>query len=178
MSEALAVLSEALDLARARRPHWIRQPRRGKFSDMSSTRGAERALFLISSAARPPGARSAEASDRQVDAAIRLMRENPAAPWTVSQLARKVGVSRPAFARKFVQSTGLSPLRFLTRLRMERAAELLRTSDAKLADVAEQVGYTSEFAFNRAFKRHYRVAPGSYRRQLAWANRPAFRMAA
>jgi transcriptional regulator GlxA family with amidase domain len=116
--------------------------------------------------------------DAQVQRAIERMRAQLDAPWTVTKLARSVGLSRPAFARRFVESTGLSPLKFLTRCRMERAAELLRTSDVGLRSVAERVGYGSEFAFNRAFKRHFQVAPGSYRRMALRAHRFELRMAA
>jgi transcriptional regulator GlxA family with amidase domain len=116
--------------------------------------------------------------DAQVQRAIALMKANPEARWTVTALARKVGLSRPVFARRFVESTGMSPLRYLTRHRMELAAALLRAGAAPLAAVAEQVGYTSAFAFNRAFKRHHRVAPGSFRRQVARGSAPVFRMAA
>ena len=86
--------------------------------------------------------------------------------WTVSGLARRVGMSRPAFARRFAAETGSSPLRYLARARMERAASLLEQPELGLAQIAERVGYSSEFAFNRAFKRHHHVAPGSFRRHL------------
>lgn len=99
-----------------------------------------------------------------VEQAQRLMREALAAPWTVSSLARKVAVSRPVLAQKFRARTGTSPMRWLTALRMEEAAVLLSESDEALAAVAAQVGYRSEFAFNRAFKRHHGLAPGRYRR--------------
>jgi AraC-like DNA-binding protein len=88
--------------------------------------------------------------------------------WTVSGLARRAGLSRAAFARRFVEQTGVSPLRYLTQRRMEHAAQLLRESRSGLAEIAEQVGYASEFAFNRAFKRRFHVAPGGYRRSV-WA---------
>jgi AraC-like DNA-binding protein len=58
---------------------------------------------------------------------------------------------------------GLSPMRYLAQRRMQEAAALLLGSDAALAEVARQVGYRSEFAFNRAFKKHYQVPPGVYR---------------
>ena len=87
-----------------------------------------------------------------------------AARLSVAGLARAVGLSRAAFARRFVLATGVSPLRFLNALRLERAAQLLGETDAGLAEVAEKVGYASEFAFSRAFKRHHGVAPSVYRR--------------
>ena len=84
---------------------------------------------------------------------------------TVESLARRVGLSRPVFAREFQRALGLSPMRYLTQRRMLAAAALLLGSDAALAEVARRVGYESEFAFNRAFKRHYQVPPGVYRQQ-------------
>jgi len=98
--------------------------------------------------------------------------------WTVSALARSVGLSRPVLARRFVEQTGLSPMRYLAQKRMQRAAELLRDSDAALAQIGSLVGYNSEFAFNRAFKRHHQVAPGSFRRRSSVPTAPVFRAAA
>jgi AraC-like DNA-binding protein len=98
--------------------------------------------------------------------------------WTVSLLARAVGLSRPAFARQFVHIVQLSPMRYLTRRRMQLAADLLRDSDAGLAEIAAQVGYQSEFAFGRAFKRHHQVSPGVYRRQPSSARASAMGIAA
>lgn len=109
-----------------------------------------------------------EARDGVVARALALLAGELAAPWTVAKLARRVAVSRPVLARRFHVATGSSPMRHLTGLRMERAAELLRQApELSLAAVAEQVGYASEFAFNRAFKRHHGLPPGSFRRGLA-----------
>lgn len=154
----------------------------GEFAARSGAREAQRAATKEGLAVRSaPSATPVEPSavrDAQVRKAIERMRAELDAPWTVTKLARSVGLSRPAFARRFVESTGLSPLKYLTRCRMERAAELLRTSDMGLAAVGELVGYGSEFAFNRAFKRHFQVAPGSYRRMSHKAPRLELRMAA
>src|SRR5690606_37501653 len=79
-------------------------------------------------------------------------------------LTRAVGLSRPAFARHCSSRLGRSPMRYLTERRMQEAAALLLGSDAALAEVARRVGYVSEFAFNRAFKKHHGVPPGVYRR--------------
>ena len=76
-------------------------------------------------------------------------------------------MSRAAFARRFSAMTGRPPLAYLTWWRMVLAGRLLRSSDASLDAVAGQVGYTSEFAFAKAFKRHFGVAPGRYRRRPA-----------
>lgn len=118
-------------------------------------------LVPARTAHRPP-----EAADPAIQRAIALMDAELARRWTVAQLARRVGLSRPAFARRFVAETGTSPRRYLARRRMERAAELLAQPDRSLARIAAEVGYDSEFAFNRAFRRHHRVAPGRFRREL------------
>jgi AraC-like DNA-binding protein len=103
--------------------------------------------------------------DSRIPRAIALMNGDLARRWTVAELSRKVGLSRSAFARLFKEKTGESPLRVLTRRRLSRAAELLIESDLGLAEIAERVGYESEFAFNRAFKRHHGVSPGAFRRR-------------
>lgn len=113
-----------------------------------------------------------------MQAAIARMRGALDKHWTVTMLARSVGLSRPAFARRFVEATGVSPLRYLTRCRMERAAELLRTAHDTLSQIGRLVGYDSEFAFNRAFKRHFYMAPGSFRRLAQVTGAPVLRAAA
>jgi AraC-like DNA-binding protein len=98
-----------------------------------------------------------------VDRALALLKRDLRHRWTVSELARAVGVSRPVLARRF-HERGASPIAVLARLRLERAAELARDTDRSLAEIADAVGYESEFAFNRAFKRHHGVSPGRFRR--------------
>jgi AraC-like DNA-binding protein len=101
--------------------------------------------------------------DARVERALELLNRDISRRWTVELLARSAGLSRPAFARQFLRMLGLSPMRYLAQKRMQAAAEILLGSDAALAEVARQVGYSSEFAFNRAFKKHYQVPPGVYR---------------
>jgi AraC-like DNA-binding protein len=103
--------------------------------------------------------------DARVERALELLNRDISRRWTVELLARAVGLSRPAFARQFLRVLGLSPMRYLTQKRMQVAAALLLGSDAALAEVARHVGYSSEFAFNRAFKKHYQVPPGVYRHE-------------
>jgi transcriptional regulator GlxA family with amidase domain len=98
--------------------------------------------------------------------------------WTVSALAKQAAMSRPVFARAFRAALGTSPLRYLTARRMQRAAQLLARPELSLAQVADQVGYASEFAFNRAFKRFFQIAPGGYRRAQRGALAPTLRLAA
>ena len=118
--------------------------------------------------------------DRPIARALTLLQAEPAKSWTVESLAKAVGLSRAAFARRFVSVCGRSPLRYLTELRLALAASLLESSDESLAEVATRVGYASEFAFSRAFKRLHGVAPGIYRRLRAasHATHSPIRMAA
>jgi len=105
--------------------------------------------------------------DRNVSRALELMAREPARSWTVERLARAVGLSRAAFARRFSAASGKSPRRYLTELRLALGAALLEDTDSSLAEVALRVGYASEFAFSRAFKRRYGVAPSRFRRPVS-----------
>ncbi|MFJ8016748.1 cupin domain-containing protein [Streptomyces sp. NPDC096339] len=102
--------------------------------------------------------------DPRISAALSLIHEAPQQPWTVESLARDVSMSRPAFARQFKQLVGVSPLAYLSRVRIALAARLLRNTDHLVSDIGEAVGYTSEFAFSRAFARERGLPPGRYRR--------------
>lgn len=102
--------------------------------------------------------------DRRIERALQLLNEDISKRWSVALLARKVGLSRAAFARQFSRVMGRSPMRHLTDKRMQLAATLLFGSDAALAHIAASVGYGSEFAFSRAFKRHFQMSPSEYRR--------------
>ncbi|MFZ5896950.1 MAG: helix-turn-helix domain-containing protein [Myxococcota bacterium] len=111
--------------------------------------------------------RAAKVFDARVVRAIEIMRQRLGERLEVSKLARAVGLSRAVFARRFVAATGFSPHRFLNTLRIEHAARLLIETDSSLAEVAARVGYASEFAFSRAFKRERGIAPSIYRRGTA-----------
>lgn len=99
---------------------------------------------------------------RRVATVVREIRAHPDRPWTVTDLARHVGLSRSAFAAAFHEVIGESPIAFLTRTRMERAATLLRTDSLSMYEIAQRVGYPIESSFARAFKRHWGVAPRSF----------------
>ncbi|MEU2087055.1 AraC family transcriptional regulator [Nocardia beijingensis] len=103
-------------------------------------------------------------ADPAVAAVLRAVHEEPARAWTVTDLGDIAGVSRATLARRFLATVGEPPLAYVTRWRMLTAARLLRDTDSSLAAVARRVGYTSEFAFAKAFKREYGLAPGGYRR--------------
>jgi AraC-like DNA-binding protein len=100
----------------------------------------------------------------QVGKALRLIHESPGEPWSVARLAARVGMSRSAFAERFARVVGESPMQYVMRWRLRKAATLLRAGDTGIAEVAARVGYESEAAFGKAFKRAMGVAPGAYRR--------------
>lgn len=103
--------------------------------------------------------------DTAVAPALAAIHRDPATQWTVESLATSAGLSRAAFARRFNTLVGEPPMAYLTRWRMTTAAQLLRESDVPLNTVAARTGYSSEFAFAKAFKREFGLAPGGYRRQ-------------
>lgn len=88
-------------------------------------------------------------------------------PWTVDGLGREVGLSRSALADRFRRLIGESPMRYLAQWRLQLAANQLRNSDVSLARIAEQIGYESEAAFNRAFKRSFGAPPAAWRKSAA-----------
>jgi AraC-like DNA-binding protein len=101
--------------------------------------------------------------DRNIGAALRLVHARAAESWTVDRLAHEVGVSRSAFAERFAAIVGISPMRYLSRWRLQLAANLLVHKGASIASAAAQVGYESEAAFNRAFKKQVGMTPGAWR---------------
>jgi AraC-like DNA-binding protein len=102
--------------------------------------------------------------DRFVGRALAMMHARPAENWTVEDLAKDVGLSRSAFAQRFGELVGAPPMQYLARWRLQLAAQQLRAGDKTLAAVAEGVGYESEAAFNRAFKREFGMPPATWRR--------------
>ena len=114
---------------------------------------------------------AAALSDPAVAGALRAVHDDPARAWSVSELAARATVSRATLARRFAATIGEPPLSYLARWRMLLAARLLRDTADPLAAVAHAVGYGSEFAFAKAFKRHHGIAPGAYRRQAVATSR-------
>jgi AraC-like DNA-binding protein len=102
--------------------------------------------------------------DQQIGRAITLIHRDPARSWTVAGLAHEVAMSRSAFAARFSDRVGEPPMHYLTRWRMHVALTWLRDDGATLGEVAIRLGYQSEAAFSRAFKRFIGVSPGSIRR--------------
>jgi AraC-like DNA-binding protein len=105
--------------------------------------------------------------DPAIAAALERIHAEPGRAWTVTALAHEVCLSRSAFAHRFTRAVGEPPRSHLAHWRMTVAGHLLRDSELNLAEVAHRVGYVSEFAFAKVFKRDYGIAPGGYRRQLA-----------
>jgi AraC-like DNA-binding protein len=102
--------------------------------------------------------------DPHVARALALMHGEIARAWTVDELGREVGLSRSALSERFVRLLGVPPVQYLARWRMQVAMQKLRGSAASLAEVATVVGYESEAAFSRAFKKAVGTAPGTWRR--------------
>ncbi|MEJ8848300.1 AraC family transcriptional regulator [Variovorax rhizosphaerae] len=103
--------------------------------------------------------------DRFVGRALALMHEHPAKEWTVDELGRLAGLSRSALHDRFVQLVGVAPMQYLAQWRMQAAARLLLETRATVAAIALDVGYDSEAAFARAFKRLVGKPPGLWRRE-------------
>jgi AraC-like DNA-binding protein len=115
---------------------------------------------------KSPGLRRRIAEDR-VLRSIRYMRENVARPITLKDCARSAGWSEAHFSLVFRRQTKLSPIRFLTRLKLHRACELLKTTDLSMQEIAMGIGFDDQFYFSRLFHRHLRMAPTAYRREFS-----------
>jgi len=94
---------------------------------------------------------------------LSVLHDRPAEPWTLEELAKTVGVSRSVLAERFHAYVGAPPMQYLARWRMQLAASLLSGTNETLSSVAERVGYGSEAALSRAFKRLVGVAPSTWR---------------
>ena len=95
--------------------------------------------------------------------ALAVLHNQPGYDWTVTSLAAAIGVSRATLARRFPAQVGATPAAYLTRWRMDLAAQRLRDTDDTVSAIARSLGYTSEYAFNHAFTRTRRIPPGRYR---------------
>jgi AraC-like DNA-binding protein len=101
--------------------------------------------------------------DPSVGRALAALHDRPAEPWTVESLAKASALSRSALAERFVHLVGEAPMQYLTRWRMQLAATLLRTRNVSVFEAAIEVGYASEAAFSRAFKKLVGVPPAAWR---------------
>jgi len=108
----------------------------------------------------------AGARDPLVGGALALLHRQPYHPWTVAKLAMEVGASRSVLAERFTRFLGEPPLTYLARWRLQLAARLLQTTRKTVLQLALDVGYESEAAFNRAFKREFGLPPAQYRKKV------------
>lgn len=104
----------------------------------------------------------------QIGHALRLIHGRPADDWTIERLAREVGLSRSVFADRFTHFACVTPMQYLARWRMQLAARRLETPGISVAQAGAEVGYESEAAFNRAFKKIVGTPPGSWRRERTY----------
>jgi AraC-like DNA-binding protein len=103
--------------------------------------------------------------DRFIGRVLALMHERPAHPWTIDELGRSVGLSRSALHERFMQLMAIPPMQYLAQWRMQAAARLLLEARRTVAAIALDVGYDSEAAFARAFKRAVGKPPATWRRE-------------
>lgn len=101
--------------------------------------------------------------DEQIGAALHTLHSQPELPWSVGELANRAFLSRSSFSARFTELMGEPPMQYVTRWRIHIAGALLRDSDLPLREIATRVGYESEAAFSKAFKRQLGIAPGAYR---------------
>ena len=120
----------------------------------------------------------AGARDPEIGKTLALMHRNPAHPWTLAELSKTAGISRSILAERFHDYLGEPPMAYLTRWRLQLGAKMLNTTSHSVAQIAQEVGYESESAFNRAFKRNFTVPPAQFRREQKQTSRPALRAVA
>jgi AraC-like DNA-binding protein len=101
--------------------------------------------------------------DPVVGKSLGLLHSRVAHPWTIAELAEEVGISRSALVERFTRYLAEPPMTYLTRWRLQLAARLLERTSRGVAEIAGEIGYESEAAFNRAFKREFGRPPGRYR---------------
>jgi AraC-like DNA-binding protein len=101
--------------------------------------------------------------DPEVGKALALLHRKPAHPWTIAALANDVGISRSVLAERFRRYLSETPIAYLTRWRLQLGAQMLKSTSASVAHIASEVGYESEPAFNRAFKREFGLPPARFR---------------
>ncbi|WP_035851701.1 AraC family transcriptional regulator [Cryptosporangium arvum] len=116
---------------------------------------------------RGVGGWAAALRDPAISRALFHLQRAPERSWTVADLASVASLSRPVFARRFTDLVGQPPLTYLTWWRMTLAGRMLHADDSTLSVVAARVGYASEFAFSKAFRRAFGVSPGTYRRSAS-----------
>lgn len=115
----------------------------------------------------------AAARDPVVGRVLALFHRKPCYPWTADEVAAQVGASRSVVAERFARLLGEPPHTYLARWRLQLAARLLETTQGTVVYICSEVGYESEAAFNRAFKREFGIPPAQYRKTFARAGAPS-----
>jgi AraC-like DNA-binding protein len=113
------------------------------------------------------------AMDTSLAPVLTAIHNNPEYPWSVTELAQRAGLSRSAFAERFTRLLGQSPAAYITDRRLDRAAQLLRSTQTTVSKIGHAVGYTSDAAFSRAFRRRFDQPPTRWRKTHAHTPRPA-----
>jgi len=103
--------------------------------------------------------------DRYLNRALTMIHEQFAQPLNVQDIATAVGLSRTAFSQRFSKLMGVSALEYITHWRLQKAKQMLLQTDQNMLEIALQIGYQTEAAFNKVFKRHFGITPGTYRRK-------------
>ena len=116
--------------------------------------------------------------DPEVGRALALLHRKPAHPWTIATLANEVGISRSVLAERFRRYLPETPIAYLTRWRLQLGAQLLKSTNSSVAQIAGDVGYESEPSFNRAFKREFGLPPARFRSESRSSTSQAVRHAA
>jgi AraC-like DNA-binding protein len=180
----LAALPRILHLPADRAGHWS-----GELAQLAAAESANRRpgseavlerlseMMFVDALRRHIEAMAEDASgwlaglrDRFVGRALALLHERPAEDWTIDALGSQVGLSRSALHQRFVDLIGQPPMQYLAQWRMQLASQILRDTQSSIAAIALEVGYDSEAAFVRAFKRLVGMPPAAWRREQ---NRPA-----
>jgi AraC-like DNA-binding protein len=121
------------------------------------------ARFALTHSERAMPSWIAGMNDPSITTALSLLHSNPAHNWSVDSLARRLGVSRSAFAQRFKELVGEGPMHYVARIRMQQAAREIQGGCASLSEIATALGYHSEAAFSRAFSQHMGMSPGRFR---------------
>jgi transcriptional regulator GlxA family with amidase domain len=103
--------------------------------------------------------------DPEIGKALALLHRKPAHPWTIASLGSEIGVSRSVLAERFRRYLSESPMAYLAHWRLQLGAQLLKSTNRSVAEIAAEVGYESEPSFNRAFKRQFGLPPARFRTQ-------------
>lgn len=119
--------------------------------------------YLVTDGRNHPGL--AGFADSKISTALKALHDDPAHPWKIEDMAEMASMSRTAFMKRFTDKIGMTPMSYLTGWRMQLARRVLETEESAIIEVAVRAGYQSEAAFGRAFKKHFDIAPATFRKQ-------------